>query len=124
MRKKDYLKGLREVVGGNKRYMLEILDVFIQDLPLSILSIDKCIKEKNWFELEKAAHRIKSPLFWMQFPEMHSLAEKLERNARERQVWVDAIIQFAELSNEAEKHIKALEIEQKALAQKVQGETQ
>jgi HPt (histidine-containing phosphotransfer) domain-containing protein len=123
MRKKDYLKGLREVVGGNKRYMLEILDVFVVDLPQSVLSISQCINEKNWIELEKACHRIKSPLFWMQFPELHSMAEKLERNARERQIYIDALILFAEFSNEADKHLKVLQNEREGLRTKLAGET-
>ncbi len=67
----DYLK---EMSGGDWELMLEMINIFITEVPEYISRLSNALNAGNWNELEKLAHKSKASALIMG---MHKLADDL-----------------------------------------------
>jgi HPt (histidine-containing phosphotransfer) domain-containing protein len=65
MEGKINLSYLREVSDGNEAFMIEMIEMFLQNTPEALESMDECFKKQNWNELRTIAHRIKPSFAFM-----------------------------------------------------------
>lgn len=78
----ELLSYLNELVGGNEQYMLEMLEIIIAELPISIMTIEGKIVEKDWFAVHKEAHKLKSTLRLAGLYELGEVIETVDRLAK------------------------------------------
>jgi CheY-like chemotaxis protein len=64
--------------------LCEVLQIFIQSTPVLMNEIKQAIAEKNWDEVYKKSHKIKSSIGMLQMAKLMSLISKVESNAKER----------------------------------------
>lgn len=80
------LSYLEQVCGGNKAMVLKMIDLFIDQTPKQIESLNNYLKEENWQEFFNVAHKAKSSLAMMGVKSLHRPMENLEdfsKNKRE-----------------------------------------
>lgn len=75
----DYL---REVTGGDKDIMIEMIDIFLSETESVLSSIHNCYQQENWMQLASEAHKIKPTLMYVGLIEVHAVAQQLEQNAK------------------------------------------
>ncbi len=83
MKKKDYLKGIKDAVGGNRHYILELLEIFVKDLPQTLDRLQELYNTNRFEEIQHVAHRVKSTLLWMSLDKAAVVAAELEKCSRE-----------------------------------------
>lgn len=75
----SYLKGISS---GSTEFMIDIIDLFLTQMPDYFEQLDQLIKEENWLKAAEIAHKIKPSLTFMGVQSaMESMAE-IEMNAR------------------------------------------
>ncbi|MBI2270172.1 MAG: response regulator [Bacteroidetes bacterium] len=72
---------LSRVLNGKKEFITEVIGLFINSVPLTVLDIETSYKSKNWEELRRAAHKIRSSLTTMGMEKTAALAEAIETDA-------------------------------------------
>lgn len=91
------LNYLREVTGGDKDIMIEMIDIFLSETETVLSSIQECYNDGNWSQLASEVHKLKPTLMYVGLSEVHGIAESLEQNAKSgNQIdmyehWVDQI---------------------------------
>ncbi|MGB0983577.1 MAG: two-component regulator propeller domain-containing protein [Saprospiraceae bacterium] len=60
--KSEYLIHLCELMNGNPKHILTMLDVFLKQLPKSIQELDDAIINENWAQVNYISHTIKSTI--------------------------------------------------------------
>ena len=65
---------LKKVSNDNQEFIQEIINTFLESMPKSIEDISRYLKDKNWIQLGKVAHKIKPTITLMG---IHSLKEKI-----------------------------------------------
>lgn len=119
MRKKDYLKYLRDLFNGNKQHMLEMMEVLLEDLPAKLNGLEKQINQRNWVETEKSAHCIKTSYVYMGQHDMALTAERIERIAKERGSWTEALMLLDVLRTNSREPLDFYRLESSALKKKL-----
>ncbi len=98
------LSYLEDITGGDKEMMIEMLDLFIEDIPDQIGIIKKLAEEKDLKKLGSEAHKLKPTLQYVGFFEMFELIKELEVLSKSG-VYSDEILSLTkkveELSNKA-----------------------
>jgi HPt (histidine-containing phosphotransfer) domain-containing protein len=64
--------------------LCEVLQLFIESTPVTLREIKEAITEKNWEEVYKKSHKIKSSIGILQMGKLMSLISKIESDAKER----------------------------------------
>jgi PAS domain S-box-containing protein len=64
--------------------LCEVLQIFIESTPVMMTEIKEAIEEKNWDEVYKKAHKLKSSIGILQMGKLMSLVTKIESNAKEK----------------------------------------
>ncbi len=72
------LSYLEDITGGDKEMMLEMLTLFIEDIPVQVELIRIAVEEKNMKALSTESHKLKPALQYVGFNEMYELVKKLE----------------------------------------------
>jgi HPt (histidine-containing phosphotransfer) domain-containing protein len=73
---------LRGIASGSTEFMIDIIDLFLSQIPEYFEKLDQFIKDKNWADAAEIAHKIKPSLTFMGVQSaMESMAE-IEMNAR------------------------------------------
>ena len=76
------LSYLRGISSGSTEFMIDIIDLFLTQMPDYFEQLDQLIKEENWLKAAEIAHKIKPSLTFMGVQSaMESMAE-IEMNAR------------------------------------------
>lgn len=76
--------------------LCEVLQLFIESTPIIMSEIKQAIIEKNWDEVYKKSHKIKSSIGILQMAKLMSLISKVESNAKERKNLEDIEAYFQE----------------------------
>jgi HPt (histidine-containing phosphotransfer) domain-containing protein len=71
----DYLY---EVFEGNKASIIEVVELFIKELPVATKALNTAAKSKDKEEIRKSAHKIKSSLRAVGAKELADIAAKME----------------------------------------------
>jgi HPt (histidine-containing phosphotransfer) domain-containing protein len=76
--------------------LCEVLQLFIESTPIIMNEIKEAIIEKNWDEVYKKSHKIKSSIGILQMAKLMSLISKVESDAKERKNLEDIEANFEE----------------------------
>ena len=82
MGKSYSLKQLEELSGGNKDFISEIVNVFISDIPLQLNELEKALREKNFADLSKIAHKLKPSIDLFDVSALKEAIRTIENNAK------------------------------------------
>jgi HPt (histidine-containing phosphotransfer) domain-containing protein len=77
------LSYLEEITGGDQEMIIEMLDLFISDIPEHLKKIKGFYDEKNLIDMGKEAHKVKPTLQYVGFFDMFELIKQLEAYGRE-----------------------------------------
>ena len=88
MQKKRSLPGinidaLEKFTEGDKELTIQVMEIFLRQVPEAIQKIEKSIGSKDWKEVFNQAHKIKSSLSVFGLNELREIAFQIESNARD-----------------------------------------
>ena len=107
MTKTAAFKELDKLTGGDAGVMKELLTIFIRENLLRINTIKACQDSKNWKELKRTAHKIKSSFALIGMMQHRALAEELEQVAGDDRVCTDKlIVKLLKACQEAIDHVQ------------------
>lgn len=75
------LTSLEKTMRGNKKVILETLEIFLEHLPENLEGISEGVKEKNFALIRRNAHTLKSSVSILGINKIQSLLEEMERLA-------------------------------------------
>jgi len=70
-----YLKGLAK---GNNEFILQMLNIFIEQTPISIVNMEKALKDKDWKTLRMVVHKMKPSVMFVGLKEISGDVPLLE----------------------------------------------
>lgn len=76
------LSYLNEVAGGSSEFMVEMIDMFLDQTPDYFTQIDQSINEGNWSKVADIAHKIKPTLTFMGVDFAKNDMAEIERKAK------------------------------------------
>lgn len=90
------LSYLREMSGDSSEFMVEMLDAFLKQTPLTMADLEKAILAQDWKATSEAAHKIKPTFFYVGREDARDHMQIMEKNARELVNLQDIPEDFAE----------------------------
>lgn len=76
------LSYLKDVASGSSEFMIEMIDIFLDQTPEYFEKLDQAVKDKEWKTVADIAHKIKPTLIFMGVDvTKHDMGE-IERKAR------------------------------------------
>lgn len=80
------LSYLNEVAGGSSEFMIEMIDMFLDQTPDYFTQIDQSINEGDWFKVADIAHKIKPTFSFMGVDFAKNEMAEIERKAKNMDV--------------------------------------
>ena len=81
---------LREIAYGRDAFIIQMLNIFMEEMPLDLARMEIAMKTKNWESLRKLAHKIKPSFLYTGMKETADAVPVLEEYAT-RKSHLDAI---------------------------------
>lgn len=75
---------LKDLVQDNITAIKPFVELFLQNVPNEINNMQVLCDAKNWEELAKRAHHVKSSLSVIQVDDMHAMAQLVEEKAKQK----------------------------------------
>jgi signal transduction histidine kinase/ligand-binding sensor domain-containing protein/DNA-binding NarL/FixJ family response regulator/HPt (histidine-containing phosphotransfer) domain-containing protein len=76
--KSEYLAHLCQLMNGNPKHILTMLDVFLKQLPQSVQELDDAIITENWEQVNYIAHTIKSTILTIGIDPLSHIVREIE----------------------------------------------
>ncbi|HCN83367.1 MAG TPA: Hpt domain-containing protein [Sphingobacteriaceae bacterium] len=76
------LSYLSDVANGSTEFIIDMIDIFIDQTPLYVKQLGLAIQEKNWKTVADISHKIKPTLAFMGVIKARDDMEEIESNAR------------------------------------------
>lgn len=76
------LSYLRDIASGSAEFMIEMIDMFLDQTPVYFDQLEAAIAEKNWKVVGDVAHKIKPTLAFMGVSSGKQAIEAIEHDAR------------------------------------------
>ena len=111
-----YLAHLNKVMKGNKKAMVEMLDILLKQLPDSTAKIDKAVHIQDWQRVHFEAHKVKSTIGIVGLDRLHKLILQINENTRERKELNIVPVLFDDFKKQVTIAIERLIVERKKLA--------
>lgn len=73
---------LSEIAGGSAEFMIEMIDIFIEQTPIYMEELESALAASNWKTVGDVAHKIKPTLAFMGFEEARDQMASIEKKAR------------------------------------------
>lgn len=96
---------------GDKEYLKEIFETYITEMPIYLDEFNAFIKIKNWPEITKQAHKIKSPVALVGAFDLKKLYEKVETEGLTESKQAELIDLFEEINRLTLKTIEDINTE-------------
>lgn len=77
------LSYLNDIAGGNAEFMIEMIDIFLQQTPAYFEELMQAVHEKNWKTTGDVAHKIKPTFAFIGVEDARAGMAELERKARQ-----------------------------------------
>lgn len=74
---------LREVANGSNTFIIQMLNIFIEQMPQSLARIEEAVKNKDWKSLRMVVHKIKPSVMFTGLKEIIKDVPLLEEYAAE-----------------------------------------
>lgn len=103
------LSYLKEISNGSNDFMLELIDMFFEQIPEYQNLLEELYNKKEWVNLGKTAHKAKSSIIMMGLYDLGKELKWLEENAKEEtniDTFKEIIAKFVCYSNQAIKELK------------------
>lgn len=79
----DYLD---EITGGDREFQVELIQTFLEDMPICLAALNKALQEKDLKVIESRAHQLKGASGAVGIWRMSELAKQLELQAKQQQL--------------------------------------
>jgi len=103
------LSYLQQMTGNEREVIKEMIELFLNQLTEMRVDIELLVNSKNWFELSRLAHKIKSSALVMGIGQMSEDMKELELLAKEgknTEKYPDYIARFNSVADLAEVELK------------------
>lgn len=114
----DYLKHLHKVMNGNKKAMMEMIDIFLKQLPDSIRKMEIAVEKKDWHRVHFEAHKVKSTIGIIGLTKLQKTILTINESTRERKNLNQVPLLFEQFKKQGEIEVKKLIIERKKISKK------
>lgn len=94
-RKHTDLTYLKEIANGSNTFIVQMLNIFIEQMPQALIRIDAAVKNKDWKSLRMVVHKIKPSTIFTGLTEIANDVPLLEEYAAEES-HLDAIPALAD----------------------------
>ena len=84
------LSYLKEMVGHNPEFMIEVFDTFIEQTPFYLAELEDALSSENWDKVGNCAHKIKPTFSYVGRSDVKDFVQSIEDNAR-NQIAVEQI---------------------------------
>ncbi len=111
------LSYLNEVAGGSEEFMVEMIDMFLEQTPDYFIQIDQSIDDKNWTKVAEIAHKIKPTLTFMGVDFAKDKMAEVERRAKTN----DAVEEIRPVFNQLNELSKVLYVKLEEAKVKLQA---
>lgn len=104
------LKYLQQMTGNDSAIMKEMIELFLLQLAEVRADIELLVENKNWMELSRLAHKVKSSALVMGIGQMADEMKELEFLAKEGkniESYPDYVARFNTMTDSAETELKA-----------------
>lgn len=91
------LSYLNEIAGGDAEFMIEMIDIFIEQTPIYTEQLVIAVKEGDWKTVGDLAHKIKPTLAFMGVDKAKDQMASIEQKARSGNNLEDIPAEFAEV---------------------------
>lgn len=103
------LSYLRDVASGSTEFMIEMIDIFLDQTPEYFEKLDQAVKDKDWKTVADVAHKIKPTLIFMGVDVTKHDIGDIERKARNLEYLEDIEPQFNSIKLMSSQLFKRLE---------------
>lgn len=110
---------LYEMAEGDKEFVIDILEIFTEDAPLTLDSIQESMKEGDLNAVKIAIHKLKSSIKILGLESLVSLAQNLEDEAGENNISSDFDLKVQKLDKSVQDLVKAASRQIKYLKQQL-----
>ncbi|MFM2136814.1 MAG: hypothetical protein RL021_2214 [Bacteroidota bacterium] len=105
------LEALEKFTGGDQELTVQLIEIFLRQLPDALYRIDSAISRKDWPEVHAAAHKIKSSISIFDLKSLRRLIIKIEEGARDLHRLDEISSVFSAFKTEAESILSSFEKE-------------
>lgn len=77
------LSYLNDIAGGNAEFIIDMIDIFLDQTPVYFQELSAAVAEKNWKATGDIAHKIKPTLAFMGVEEAKEQMAEIEKRARQ-----------------------------------------
>ncbi|HEY1025968.1 MAG TPA: Hpt domain-containing protein [Sphingobacteriaceae bacterium] len=88
------LSYLRDIASGSVEFMIEMIDIFLDQTPEYFRNLETAVAEKNWKGVADVAHKIKPTLAFMGVNSGKQDIEDIEHKARDGRDVEEIQVQF------------------------------
>lgn len=75
---------LREIANGSNEFIIQMLNIFIEQVPQSLTRIETAVHNKDWQTLRTVVHKMKPSILFVGLNEIKEDVPLLEKYASER----------------------------------------
>ncbi|HVD99893.1 MAG TPA: ATP-binding protein [Cytophagaceae bacterium] len=75
---------LRGIASGNKKFLKEVMEIFIVQIPQELILLEEALEERNWGMLADTAHKMKLGINVMGMKESEKMILYIETESREK----------------------------------------
>lgn len=86
---------LREVASGNTEFMIEMIDIFMEQTPIFVDDLTKAIDAKDWQKIAEISHKIKPTLAFIGVDSGRTVMEEIEKDARSEKNYEEIVEKFS-----------------------------
>ena len=69
---------LKQIADGNAGFIIEMIEMFLNNTPEALEKLNENFKKQNWEELKQIAHRIKPSYAYMGLPDVQKMLAEIE----------------------------------------------
>lgn len=88
---------LNEIAGGDSEFMIDMIDIFLEQTPVYTEQLIAALNDKDWKTVGDIAHKIKPTLAFMGANRANEQMALIEQNARTESNLEDIAREFAEV---------------------------
>jgi HPt (histidine-containing phosphotransfer) domain-containing protein len=102
---------LDKFTGGDQELTVQLIEIFLRQLPESIRRLENAVPAKNWPEVHATAHKIKSSIAIFDLKDLRRIIVKIEEYSRDLRKLEEIPSLFSAFRSEAESVMAGLEAE-------------
>ena len=73
---------LNEISGGDKEFIAEMIETFLEETPKDIAELEKLLADENWTAIGLVAHKLKSSIKMFGFEDVKNMAVYIEQSGK------------------------------------------